>query len=112
MTESRIQNNKWSIGHCYPSHKWLGPGTYVEKCCLSEGIHVLTCKTARHRTDWSDNVVMILSHRFCEDFVGYEELTPINITGLYECWQIIIMKISKDYESFTTTYHKFTYIVL
>ena len=88
---------KWSFGHCSSAHNvMMGLGTYIQKCCLSEGIHLLTCKTARHETDWSNNVVMILGHRFCEDFVGYEEVTPIHISGLCECSQIIIVKVSKD----------------
>ena len=44
-------------------------------------MHVLTCKTTRDRNDWSLDVVMILGHRFCEDFVGYETATAINISG-------------------------------
>ena len=83
MTEWRTSENKWSLGHCSSSHKWMGAGTYIQKCCLSGGTHILTCKTARHNHDWSSNAVIILGHRFCEDFVGYEEAMEMNISGLY-----------------------------
>ena len=82
MTEWHTRENKWSFGNCSASHRWVGPGTYAEKCCLSEGIHLLTCKTTRHRNDWSTNVVMMFGHRFCEDFVGYEDVIALNITGI------------------------------
>ena len=44
---------------------------------------MLTCKTDRARNDWSSNVVMIFGHRFCEDFVGYEAVFSINISGVF-----------------------------
>lgn len=71
----------WSLGHCSPSQTWLRPGTYIERCCLSKGVHVLTCKTGRTKNDWSYNVVLIMGHRFCEDYVGYEAVISINISG-------------------------------
>ena len=44
---------------------------------------MLTCKTDRDKNDWSSNVVMIMGHRFCEDFVGYEAVFSINISGVF-----------------------------
>ena len=83
MTERKIPENSWSLGHCSQSQKWVGPGTYIESCCLSKGVHTLTCKTSRAKTDWSSNVVMVMGHRFCEDFVGYEAVFSINISGVF-----------------------------
>ena len=90
MTERKIPENSWSLGHCSQSQTWVGPGTYIESCCLSKGVHTLTCKTSRAKNDWSSNVVMVMGHRFCEDFVGYEAVFSINISGVfimarYEC---------------------------
>ena len=82
MTERFTSANSWSLGHCSQSQKWVGPGTYIERCCLFKGVHTLTCKTNRDKNDWSTNVVQILGHRFCEDFVGYEAAMAINITGI------------------------------
>ena len=81
MTENYAPENKWTFGRCFSSHKWRGPGTYVEKCCLPGGIHLLTCETSRNKNDWSSNVVMILGHRFCDDFVGYQAVLALNISG-------------------------------
>ena len=75
--------NNWSLGNCSSSHKWMGPGTYTEKCCLSGGTHVLMCKTGRTKNDWSGTVVTVMGHRFCEDFVGYETAIAINISGVF-----------------------------
>ena len=81
MTERKTRNNTWSLGHCFQSQEWAGPGTYTENCCLSKGVHMFTCKTDRDKNDWSSNVVMLFGHRFCEDFVGYETVFSINILG-------------------------------
>ena len=78
----RTPENKWSFSHCSSPHKWMGGGMYIQKCCLSGGAHILTCKTSRHNYDWSSYAVTILGHRFCEDFVGYEDAVAINISGL------------------------------
>ena len=86
MSERSTPDYTWSLGHCSTSLKWRGPGTYIEKCCLSKGVHMLTCNADRTNIDWSSNVVMVMGHRFCEDFVGYEAVFPINISGAV-IWQ-------------------------
>ena len=83
MTERSTPDNTWLLGNCSQSQKWRGPGTYTESCCLSKGVHTLTCKTSRAKNDWSNNVVMFMGHRFCEDFVGYEAVFSINISGVF-----------------------------
>ena len=83
MSERSTPDNTWSLGDCSQSQKWLHTGTYIERCCLSKGVHMLSCKTARAKNDWSHNVVIIMGHRFCEDFVGYEAVFSINISGVF-----------------------------
>ena len=82
MSERPTSDYTWSLGHCSSSHNWLHRGVYIERCCVSEGVHILSCKTDRDKNDWSNNVVMIMGHRFCEDFVGYETAFSINISGV------------------------------
>ena len=82
MTERSTPENTWSLGNCAQSQKWIGPGTYTESCCLSKGVHTLTCKTDRAKSDWSSNVVIVMGHRFCEDFVGYQAVVSLNISGV------------------------------
>ena len=83
MTMRSTPDDTWLLGNCSQSQKWRGPGTYTESCCLSKGVHTLTCKTSRSKNDWSNNVVMFMGHRFCEDFVGYEAVFSINISGAF-----------------------------
>ena len=83
MTERPTPDDTWLLGHCSQSQKWRGTGTYTERCCLSKGVHTLTCRTSRTKNDWSSNVVMIMGHRFCEDFVGHEAVLSINISGIF-----------------------------
>ena len=74
---------QWSLGHCSSSLEWKGPGTYIENCCLPRGTHILNCKTRESLNDWSRNVVMIMGHRFCDDFVGYEALIELDVSGAF-----------------------------
>ena len=83
MTERSTPDDTWLLGNCSQTQKWRGPGTYTESCCLSKGVHTLTCKPSRANNDWSSNVVMVMGHRFCEDFVGYESVFSINISGVF-----------------------------
>ena len=83
----------WAFVNCSASLKWLGPGTYTEKCCLPDGHHVVTCRTSRNKQDWSNNVLLISGHRFCEDFVGYEAAINIDVSGTsYNVCQYVMAK--------------------
>ena len=72
----------WTLGHCSSALELMGHDSYSQKCCLSGAIHVLNCKIRRANNDWSESVVMLLGHRFCEEFVGYETFIAINISGI------------------------------
>ena len=72
----------WSLGNCSGSDKWLGSGTYTDQCCITEELQVLTCSTrSRGRGDWSNSILMMLGHQFCDDFVGHNAFIEINVTG-------------------------------
>ena len=73
---------EWSFGHCSMSPIWLGSGIYTDKCCISDGVHILRCSTkSHHKGDWSNTVVMMLGHQFCDDFVGHNAFIELNISG-------------------------------
>lgn len=73
----------WSFGHCSVSIKWLGSGTYTDKCCIPEGQHILRCSSgSTGKGDWSNAVVMMLGHQFCDDFVGHTAFIPLNVSGM------------------------------
>ena len=93
MNKWSTSDFKWIFGNCSSSHKWLGPGMYTEKCCMQEGNHVLTCSTSRNKNDWSNTDLRMLGHRFCDDFVGYEELIELNISGTIEIWASVYILI-------------------
>ena len=71
---------RWKLGSCYASHKFSGVGTYIEKCCLSNGNHIFSCKNSQGN-GWANSVVKIGNHQFCDDFVGYNKLITINVPG-------------------------------
>ena len=74
----------WALGNCSGSDEWLGSGTYTDKCCISDESQVLTCSTrSRGRRDWSNCILMMLGHQFCDDFVGHNAFIEINVTGYF-----------------------------
>ena len=75
-------NYEWSFGPCSSSHEWIEPGIYSEKCCVSEKNNILTCSTTNNNADWSNNVLMLLGHRFCDDLVDYSASFLIDVSGI------------------------------
>ena len=65
------------------SLEWLGRGTYIEKCCVTDTNIALTCSTASKDGDWSNTVLMMLGHQFCDDLVGRKGVVKINVSGIY-----------------------------
>ena len=75
---------KWSFGHCSGSEHWLGSGIYTNKCCISEGWHILSCSiSSLGKYDWSRSPLTLLGHTFCDDFVGRIAFISLNISGDY-----------------------------
>ena len=73
----------WSLGHCSSSGIWLEAGTYTEKCCISEEVHILSCiNTGPERHDWSSSILIMLGHQFCDDVVGHKAFIRLNISGI------------------------------
>ena len=48
----RFPDYGWSFGHCLSSLEWLGRGTYIEKCCVTDTNIALTCSAASKDGDW------------------------------------------------------------
>ena len=86
----------WSFGHCSSSHTWIGLGLYTEKCCIQDKKNVLTCSNANTKGDWSNTILMMLGHRFCDDVVDHSARITIDVSGicihypLYACVQYYI----------------------
>ena len=79
---TRSPEYNWSFGHCMSPHTWLGAGTYTEKCCDFDSISILTCNTTSKEGDWSNNVLMMFGHRFCDDLVGQKGIITVNVSGM------------------------------
>ena len=88
----------WTFGKCSGSKKWLGSGTYTDKCCTSKGSYILSCSTKSHvQRDWSNSILMMLGHQFCDDFVGHMAFIRLNISGdqKYQCMFACLQILSK-----------------
>ena len=76
---------EWSFAHCSTSLKWMGAGIYTDQCCISDGVHILTCKASTHgQRDWSRSILKMFGHTFCDDAVGQQAFMALNISGVYE----------------------------
>ena len=74
-------SSSWALGSCYSSVQYSEPGVYVEKCCISSGLHVLTCNNDDD-DDWSRSPLILQGHEFCNDYVGNKAMIHINLTGV------------------------------
>ena len=72
---------KWQLGPCQFSLKYSKSSLkYTEKCCVPNGDHLFSCKSGQS-SGWDNGVVKIGRHQFCDDSVGFNQLTTINIPG-------------------------------
>ena len=71
----------WSFGHCSSSHTWIGLGLYTQKCCIQGEINVLACSADNIQGDWSNTILMMLGHRFCDDVVDHSARLTIDNSG-------------------------------
>ena len=96
---------EWAFGHCSGSDRWHGPGTYTDKCCISDGWNILTCSIRSYsQRDWSNSILIMLGHQFCDDFVGYKAFIRLNVSGDYEYeYTAIYLKITVvNYKPYVT----------
>ena len=78
----------WSFGHCTSSHAWIGFGLYTEKCCIQDQKNVLACSTDNIKSDWSNTILMMLGHQFCDDVVDHSARLTIDTSGKYIMYKI------------------------
>ena len=71
----------WSFGHCSSSHTWIGLGLYTQTCCIQGEINVLACSADNIQGDWSNTILMMLGHRFCDDVVDHSAILTIDNSG-------------------------------
>ena len=73
----------WELGHCYGTQKYtLSANVYIEKCCVGNGRHLLSCENTVNG-GWMDSFVKIGGHTFCDDIVGINKFILLNIPGTY-----------------------------
>ena len=66
---------KWKLGKCKSNRKYRKDKVYTKQCCLTSGIHTLTCKDA-WGDGWNGGYIEIKSYdptvqhgqRYCADF--------------------------------------------
>ena len=77
----------WEIDYCYGpknSVKYQANKIYLDRCCLSPGVHTLICRNDARFFGWGDSFIEILGQRYCDDFVGYKGLRKVVVEGKFE----------------------------
>ena len=71
----------WVLGQCSSSQEYMGDGTYIEKCCVSNPEQILICKDQENK-DWSNGAVVLMENNFCDDYAGYNSMLRLDISGI------------------------------
>ena len=71
----------WKFGPCSSSLSYADHATYIERCCLTEGIHTFSCLNKEKPIGWLDGYIEFQGQRFCNDFMSYKTMSHIHIKG-------------------------------
>ena len=77
---------RWSLGPCSSGNndnKYYKNGNYKERCCLSPGIHILSCYSNDQSLGWRYVQIRINGHIYCDDFISLKAMRKIVIHGTY-----------------------------
>ena len=78
---------KWELGRCSSLNSiangatYQYPAIYTERCCLQPGRHTLVCYTVPAAQGWKNAYIVIMGHRYCDNFVSYVSFQKIAIEG-------------------------------
>ena len=91
---------RWSLGPCSSGNhdeKYTKAGTYIERCCLKSGMHILSCLTTDGSLGWKNVQIRVNEHIYCDDFISIKAMRKVLIHGMYPFkYQIIIMFNNHD----------------
>ena len=76
----------WSLGPCSSgSHdqKYTKVGTYIKRCCLKSGLHILSCLTTDGSLGWKEVQIRVNGHIYCDDFISIKAMRKVSIHGMY-----------------------------
>ena len=95
--ENLYFKRKWKMGSCRGPSKeytrnanYTSNTTYVERCCLAPGMHILTCLNEIGPYGWGNGYIEILGQRYCDDFVGFRAMRKVSLLGKMLKLNIII----------------------
>ena len=83
----------WELGSCYGpksrdhsgyeyyNNDKISNPTFIDRCCLPSGRHVLICHNRMGPFGWGESSIEILGHRYCDDFVGFKTLRKLELSG-------------------------------
>ena len=82
---------KWQMGSCYgppdglekqPLFFYNSTDIYIDRCCLLPGNYTLKCKNLKGQYGWGNSSIEIFGQRYCDDFVGFEAMRRVFISGI------------------------------
>ena len=84
----------WELSHCFAADKYSIAGTYTEKCCVPNGTHAMSCKSAQNN-EWVNAFVGIEGHMFCDDMIGQDKFIALNIPGKKASYILSVVYINE-----------------
>ena len=73
----------WKFGPCSSSLSYADHETYIERCCLREGIHTFSCLNKKKPIGWLDGYIEFQGQRFCDDFMSYKAMRKVEVRKFF-----------------------------
>ena len=79
-TKAYGSDNSWSLGPCASNRSYGNNQLYDQKCCMSNGEYVLTCKDS-YKDGWHGGFIEIEGNIYCENFrSGHQKKVTVKVT--------------------------------
>ena len=82
IRDDHVQES-WSVGSCHMSisHHNKAYASSTQRCCLSQGVHLLECRDTYRGDGWNGAYLEIFGQKYCNDFVDYVVQRRVFISG-------------------------------
>ena len=72
---------QWELGPCKTAHVFESYKSYVQRCCVSPGTHILTCFNTEKDEGWKSALLKYQGRVYCDDFMSYKSMSRVLVKG-------------------------------
>ena len=72
---------QWELGPCKSAHVFESYKSYIQRCCLPPGTHILTCFNTEKDEGWKSASLTYRGHVYCDDFMSYKAMSHVQVKG-------------------------------